>query len=114
MGIFGSKDLELIDVSRIILEETKGSSPEISAYGEMRLLRSLISTYNHSLKNVEYEELRKNILLELKEKRMQVMRGKVYSKTQKNAVLLMTICPPLYHTMLRIRNFRYRYRKIGN
>lgn len=111
---FGKKDLDLIDVSRIMLVDLQECGSDLCIYGEKRLVSSLISTYNHSLKHAEYEELRKNILCELKGKRKKIMSIGVYSKTQKIAVLLMTTCPPLYHAMLRVRNYRYRYRKIGN
>lgn len=112
MGTFEKTDLEALNVSRIILEETKACIPEIYAYGELRLVRSLISTYNHSLKYKRYKNLRKDILAELKEKRNDIFKKDIYSRTQKVAVYMMTICPEIYQLMLRIRNRRYRYRNI--
>lgn len=111
---FGKNDFDLIDVSRIMLEDLKMHGSDLYIYGEKRVVSSLISAYNHSLKQEEYSDLRKTFLDELKQNRSKVLSGKVYSKTQKVAVLLMTTCPPLYHVMLRVRNYRYRYRKSGN
>lgn len=111
---FSEKNLDPLITARIIMRDLQTKKSEIYIYGELLLVRSLISIYNHAPRCIEYAELRSNILLELKGKRKKMMNSSIYSKTQKIAVLLMTTCPPLYHTMLRIRNYRYRYRKSGN
>lgn len=114
MSSFSEKQLDQITVARIIKSDIENSCPELKDYGMRRLVGVLISVYNHSLNQEKYRDLRKSLLTELKQNRSKVSSGEVYSKTQKIAVLLMTTYPPLYHVMLRIRNYRYRYRKTGN
>lgn len=114
MGGFSEKQLDQIIVAKEIKADIEKHYPELTDYGNRRLIGVQISVYNHSLNQEKYDDLRNSLLVELKQRRGEVLSGKVYSKTQKVAVLLMTTCPPLYHAMLRIRNYRYRYRKSGN
>ena len=109
---FGEKQLELIEVARIIKADMDRKLPELCDYGTRRLVGAMISIYNRSLPYPAYDELRNNIIVELKQMRREIISGKAFGRLQKVAVVLMTTSTALYRAMLWLRKWQYRYRHV--
>lgn len=105
MSSFDQKQVQQLDVARIILDDLTEKLPELLVYGEKHLLCSLISVYNHSLSVRGYEELRKEIRLELCRYRPNLTLQKLCSVKFRMALHWIVMLPLLYDSLLRARAY---------
>ena len=108
MAKFNEKELHAIEVARRAIEDVKESEPEMIPYGQARLVRVIVATYNRVVFHGEYRGIKDRLRAELCALRPEIMHNPCISKTQKLAVWGITAFPALYNIPLFVR---WCYRK---